>query len=91
MELCHEQCSPDHERMAQTLLDSFSRPETLCVVGEATERQNVNGLHTGMVQQQSMVATRVAVAGTSNNDSKMQQVPRSTLNSIRTVAIWSDA
>ena len=31
-------CLPDHERMAQTLLDSFSTSETLCTTGEATEK-----------------------------------------------------
>ena len=36
-------------------------------------------------------ATRVAVVGTQNNDSKMQQRSRSTRNSVRTVATWSDA
>ena len=36
-------------------------------------------------------ATRVAVVGTSNNDSEVQQGSRSTRNSIRTTATWSDA
>ena len=46
---------PDLERMAQTLLDSFSRLETLCTTGEATEKQNANGLQSGMALQRSMV------------------------------------
>ena len=33
----------------QTQLDSFSRSETLCTTGEATERQSASGLHIGMV------------------------------------------
>ena len=41
--------------MVRTLLDIFSRSETLCITGEATARQNVNGLHTGMAQRQSLV------------------------------------
>ena len=41
--------------MVRTLLDSFSRSETLCITGEATARQNVNGLHTCMAQRQSLV------------------------------------
>ena len=36
-------------------------------------------------------ATRVAVVGTSNNDSEVQQWSRSTRDSIRTIATWSDA
>ena len=36
-------------------------------------------------------STRVAVVGTPNNDSEMQQGSRSTRNGIRTVATWSDA
>ena len=36
-------------------------------------------------------ATRVPVVGTSNNDSEVQQGSRSTRNSIRTFATWSDA
>ena len=35
--------------------------------------------------------TRVAVVGTSNNDSEVQQGSRSTRNSIRTIATWSHA
>ena len=31
--------------MVQTQLDSFSRSETLCTTGEATERQSASGLH----------------------------------------------
>ena len=55
IELCHGQRLPDLERMAQPLLQSFSRLETSCVTGEETASQNVNGLHTGMAQRRSLV------------------------------------
>ena len=38
--LSRAQCLPDHEHTVQTQLDSFSRSETLCTTGEATERQS---------------------------------------------------
>ena len=87
-----EQCLPDHERMVQTQLDSFSRSETLCTSGEATERQSASALHTdtapatiiGLQQESLWLAHR-------NNDSEVQQGSLSTRNSIRTVATWSDA
>ena len=40
IEHCQEQCLPDHEHTVQTQLDSFSRSETLCTTGEATEKQS---------------------------------------------------
>ena len=55
IEPCHEQCSPDHERTEQTLLDSFSMSQTLCATGEAMEKQNANELHTGMALQRPLV------------------------------------
>ena len=53
-EPCQEPYLPDHERPVQILLDSFSRSETLCITGEATEGQSASGLHTGMVLQRSL-------------------------------------
>ena len=73
----------------QIQLDSFSRSETLCTTGEATERQSASGLHIGMV-----LATIIGLqheslwVGTSNNNSEVRQGSRSTRNSIRTVATW---
>ena len=38
--------------------DSFSRSETLCITGEATERQSASGLHNGMAMQRSLVCNK---------------------------------
>ena len=58
--------------------DSFSRSETLCTALARPCNDHWS-------------AIRVAVVGTPNNDSELQQRSRSTRNSIRTVATWSDA
>ena len=71
----------------QTQLDSFSRSETLCTTGEATERQSASGSCTlARPCNDHWSAKRVAVVGTPNNDSEVKQRSRSTRNSIRTVA-----
>ena len=55
IEHCQEQCLPDHEHTVQTQLDSFSRSETLCTTGEATEKQSASGLHSGTALQRSLI------------------------------------
>ena len=39
----------------QTQLDSFFRSETLCTIGEVTEKQSASGLHIGTALQRSLV------------------------------------
>ena len=45
IEHCQEQCLPDHEHTVQTQLDSFSKSETLCTTGEATETKREWAAH----------------------------------------------
>ena len=81
--------------MAQTLLDSFSRLETLCTTGVLLERHRKGKARVGCALawpcNDHWYATRVAVVGTSNNDSKTQQKVTFDTQRQRTVATCSDA